>query len=339
MTDRRMRWQTPEARELAASLNLVDPEEAMRRHARALAAEQGDCSVPVRLAAFFMWAGVRKVKVEEMPLEGALRRLPDERFDIVVRADRAPTRQRFSIAHELGHVLFHRHAPKAKAKQIAGRKSAPVEEERLCNIAAEELLMPAAIVEQALGAAEGARRVLYLARECEVSIEAAMVRLSACWREPGELQLWEFRNQWSLKLVSRVGPGRLSLSTFAVDEWNGQKTPDASALRTPWKGATTLYSKERRERLAARTTVVPISRRVPTLLISHALVRDSTTPPITDLERAARARARAAAIATARTDCTDCGGKGWIYPEAYDPAMRLKPVPMCSCRFGSAHVG
>lgn len=334
MTERLARWETPEARELASSLGLGDAAEAIRRHARTLLAERGDGSVPVRLSAFFEWAGVRKVKNEELPLEGALRRLPDGRFDIVVRADRAPTRQRFSIAHELGHILFYRNAPDAKARQAALGSKAPEEEERLCNIAAEELLMPAAVVRETLASAEGADRVIHLARQCEVSIEAAMVRVAPLWPERGELQLWEYRDQWKPTLVRRLGRLRSSLATFIPDEWNGQKAPDSARL--PWRGVTTLYSKEKRVQLSARTVVLPLSRRLRTLLVSHELVKDSARAEPTALEQAARVRVRRAAVAAPRRDCSECAGTGWVDPKTYDPADRLKPVPICRCRFNYA---
>jgi hypothetical protein len=74
--------------------------------------------------------GVRKVRLEDMPLEGALRRAPTGPFDILVRADRPLTRQRFSTAHELGHTLFHRFAPTSKrgswskANRLPSKRSA-----------------------------------------------------------------------------------------------------------------------------------------------------------------------------------------------------------------------
>src|SRR5580658_5977934 len=265
------RWTTSEARELAASAGMDDAEKAIRHHARALVAGHGGPRVPMRLAEFFQWAGVRKVRSEEMPLEGALRRLPDGRFDILVREDAAPARQRFSVAHELGHVLFYRHAPHAKAAQARHGVRAPAEEERLCNIAAEELLMPYEAVERVCTTAAGADRVLRLAQECEVSIESAMIRLAPLWHARGEVQLWQYRNEWKAALIQRLARTRSSLATFEVEEWNG-KIPDRCVL--PWKTMTKLYSRRKRLSLRARTTAVSIGRHVPTLLIAHEIVRE-----------------------------------------------------------------
>lgn len=332
MTTKHVRsWTTPEAEELAASAAVPDPVEAMRRHARALLEEHGDASMPVRLSTFFDWAGVRKVRSEETALEGALRRLPDGRFDIIVREDRAPTRKRFSIAHELGHVLFYRHAPTSKARQFASGAKAPDEEERLCNVAAEEILMPCTVVQKALVATEGAERVISLARHCEVSVEASLVRVAPFWAARGEVQLWEYRGTWKLALARRLGRTRTSLATFAVDQWGEQHTPATST--GPWRGETTLYSRTKRQQLGARTMVLPINRRVPTLLISHEVLRDAERSQPTALARAAQARVHRAQRARPRPDCPRCNGCGWVYPSEYDPATRLNPVPLCDCRF------
>src|SRR5262245_55577293 len=88
------RWQTPEAKELASWLSLEGPEAAMRLHARNLLALVNARSLPGRLPSMFDWAGIRKVRAEPMPFEGALRKAQSGLFDILVRADRPPNRQR-----------------------------------------------------------------------------------------------------------------------------------------------------------------------------------------------------------------------------------------------------
>lgn len=304
----------------------------MRQHARALLAGHGDPRVPVRLGAFFEWAGIRRVRSEEMPLEGALRRLPDGRFDILVREDAAPARRRFSVAHELGHVLFYRHAPHAKAQQARHEVRAPAEEERLCNVAAEELLMPCHAVQRVCSETDGVDRVVRLAQECKVSIEAAMIRLAPLWRGRGEVQLWQYRGVWRSVLVRRLAHTSSSLATFDVEEWNG-KVPERAAL--PWKATTGLYSRRKRLCLRAHTTAISIGRRTPTLLVSHELVKESTLPQVTELERVGRERVLRAQVARALRGCSTCGGTGWVDRdrEIYDPANRLRPVQICPCRY------
>jgi len=325
-------WKTAEAIELAGNVGVSSPEEAVRRCARRLLDEHAGATLPVRLHSLFDWGGVRKVRSESMTLEGGLRCLPDGRFDILVREDAPTTRQRFSIAHELGHLIFYRHAPRAKALQAQRGARAPQEEERLCNVAAEELLMPSAAIDPILARAQGTDRILQLAADCEVSIEAAMVRLAPLWRARGELQLWQYRDAWKPTLVRRLGRTTTSLATFVVEEWRARPTPDAATL--PLSSRTSLHSRSMRMSLCAETTAVAIPRRVPTILICHELTTKREHRHETDLEAAALRRDRrawaAAWITPPRPDCALCRGEGLLYPP---PERRLEPTKLCSCRY------
>ncbi|MHB8394339.1 MAG: ImmA/IrrE family metallo-endopeptidase [Candidatus Dormibacteria bacterium] len=84
-------------------------------------------------------------------LSGILVRLDDGTAAIAVNSSHAPARQRFTIAHEIGHLLLHegrpvfvdrlvrvnlRHQPSAK----------PSREETVANRFAAELLMPESIL-------------------------------------------------------------------------------------------------------------------------------------------------------------------------------------------------
>ena len=111
-----MRWNSAEARELAAGAGVADPEVAIRTRVREVLSEAGVGNVPVPLAALFKTMGVRKVRTSAMLLEGALRPAGESQFDILVREDRHAKRQRFTIAHELGHLLFYRFASQARRR-------------------------------------------------------------------------------------------------------------------------------------------------------------------------------------------------------------------------------
>lgn len=59
---------------------------------------------------------------------------------------RRPARVRFSLAHEIGHLLFTDHGERTRYRARAHAEQAPGDEwqlEMLCNVAAAELLMPA----------------------------------------------------------------------------------------------------------------------------------------------------------------------------------------------------
>jgi len=203
---------------------MTDPEAAMREHVRRLLADHRALHLPVRLGAFFAWGAVRRVRLEATLLEGGLVPLPDGRFDILLREDRSPRRRRFTLAHELGHLLFYRFAPVSKEAQRRDRRRAPEEEERLCNVAAEELLMPQLHIEamtRSLAWRDAARAVLAVSEDCDVSIEAAVLRVAPWFPGHGELRLWELGpGGWRVAMARRFGSPR-STRDFAKQAETG----------------------------------------------------------------------------------------------------------------------
>lgn len=136
-----------------------------------------------------------KVQKEPAPddLSGFLLRRPgDARAVIGVNSEHHPNRQRFSIAHEIGHFLLHEgevlHVDRkndALRVKLRGRRAAMGDdpEEIEANLFAAELLMPERFLERDL---ERVREVdLYdedslskLARSYKVSTQALVFRLA-----------------------------------------------------------------------------------------------------------------------------------------------------------------
>jgi hypothetical protein len=330
---------TEEARELAASLHLNSAKEAMREHARALLERSGITTVPVPLHALFPWAGVRKVRREETLVEGALQRVDGGLLDIIVRADRSATRQRFSIAHEIGHVIFHKFAPNSKAAQARMGQYAPPEEERLCNVAAEELLMPAWFVERTIGGHdEPAAAAIALATACDVSIETAVIRVASMWQHSrGVLELWERQSStWKRKWPRPRRLGRLpfKIDEFEVEGWRGCFIADIASL--PWSSPEQLYLKNNRTLIP----VVSAARRfgARSVVVSHVLSENPGAAQENSLANARRDRVRKAIASPPCTDCERCSGTGWIEQRAIggDSRARLAPVAICACRYDRA---
>ena len=118
--------------------------------------------------------------------EAALVTLPDrDAGSIVVSNKVGRARQRFSIAHELGHFLMCRHQPadvssfQCKAKDIAGQSDGDYRhrrQEREANAFAIELLAPAAKVRRHLADGPNLEAVLAIAGAFDISREAAARR-------------------------------------------------------------------------------------------------------------------------------------------------------------------
>jgi hypothetical protein len=110
---------------------------------------------------------VASIVEEAIPVGGELQRTT-EGYRIVCSAGQPETRRRFTIAHELAHIVFERSGsrfPRAGA-----------ELERLCNMVAAEMLMPTHVFTGDLPAQPTAADVSRLASKYRTSLSAAAIR-------------------------------------------------------------------------------------------------------------------------------------------------------------------
>lgn len=92
---------------------------------------------------------------------GMIERVGEGRFRIVVNANHSKNRQRFTIAHELGHYMLHRHlighgiedsrAYRSSADGVYSNRDIGPMQETEANKFAVGLLMPEHLVEQVRG--------------------------------------------------------------------------------------------------------------------------------------------------------------------------------------------
>jgi len=133
-----------------------------------------------------------KVTLEGLDQEvsGALYRLP-ERLVIAVNRDHSLTRQRFTIAHEIGHLLLHQgrplivdHVVRARVSLRDSRSSLATEREEIqANRFAANLLMPADFIHACIGKElrrklDETKTIDGLARMFGVSAQAMEFRLA-----------------------------------------------------------------------------------------------------------------------------------------------------------------
>ncbi len=161
-----------------------------RRRASELLQHAGVQQPPVPVEKLAANAGAA-LRLEPLPgeLSGMVHRASEGRAIIGVNSLHAATRQRFTIAHELGHLLLHRdemtHVDDKNPIAFRDRTSSSASDEREieANQFAAELLMPTSMILTAvkdlpLGIEfdEGVRR---LAEDFNVSVQAMTIRLSA----------------------------------------------------------------------------------------------------------------------------------------------------------------
>ena len=145
------------------------------------------CSTaPVKLTELAMALGVsvRRSFLDDS-MSGMLERLPAGDYRITVNATHRITRQRFTIAHELGHFMLHRHlvgdgiddnkAYRSTQEGLYHNTSIGPKQETEANRFAANILMPRQVLD-AEKSKEGAT-VSSLARLFEVSKQTMSIRL------------------------------------------------------------------------------------------------------------------------------------------------------------------
>lgn len=163
-----------------------DPEKAMLRIAQTIRLRANQADPPFNPRAY---CAAYNVEVQDQWLVDCDARLLPIRGGYIaeIQADHRPSRKNFSICHELAHVFFNSHGVDLDRRDICGSQNSPamVEEERLCNLLAVELLMPTDVFRQvALSLPPGFSSLTRLASAFGVSLQAALKRVVS-------LNLWE----------------------------------------------------------------------------------------------------------------------------------------------------
>ncbi len=132
--------------------------------------------------------GVNEITEEGLPFEGGLFRATDGRLVIKLNAHSSIARKRFTLAHEIGHLLL---------GTIPGLRStcrSDVALERACDSVAAELLMPteeAVPFVRRLGS-PSPEKLRVIASEYAVSLHAAAIRVHNDFRLwKSSIGLWE----------------------------------------------------------------------------------------------------------------------------------------------------
>jgi len=160
------------------------------------------------------YARLRGVKIMKANLgnpSGVLLRF-NEGCMIKVNQNHSPTRQNFSCAHEIGHILFDELELTNYIQRIeyrtfnpqAQQKTRTIAVERLCDEAAAELLMPEEIFRRhLLGFGISVSSIALLSNVFKVSIPTVALRIEEVSPEPCitlQWQLWKRRRSKSLRL-------------------------------------------------------------------------------------------------------------------------------------------
>ncbi len=139
--------------------------------------------------------GIKEIVKTDLGDVDALLIRHQDGYIIKINENHHPVRQNFSCAHEIGHTFLHElNRPlgvdydefRQTESNVVGRET-----ERLCNIAAAELLMPENIFKKYLtGFGLSVSSIERLAHTFKVSIQAAAIRIAEVSPEPCEATIW-----------------------------------------------------------------------------------------------------------------------------------------------------
>jgi hypothetical protein len=212
--------------------------------------------------------------VDDLGCDGAIHPLGvkyEDGFKILVKGKCSPHRIRFTVAHEICHTLFYEIAPEVK---FSNHDVDPTEE-RLCNIGAAAILIPAVMLKrQARGLAISFDSLEKLSSLFNVSQKAMLLRLRFIKIWGAELSEWHLLTNGEFSMHRIVG-GRKA-------EW---KWCDSGLLRKAWDtgqvlcGRTYIECRDADGCLKVRAVSYELKRRGDALfaLWSHPSIR--RTPP------------------------------------------------------------
>lgn len=122
--------------------------------------------------------GVAKVEYRSLPCDGVLIPLSSG-YKVMIASWAPKPRQRFSLAHELGHVMVHTLIPETRRAATRSVFTPPghAEEERFCDLFASRLLMPNRMIDVAMDRGFGLAAIRDLALVAGSSLSAAARRL------------------------------------------------------------------------------------------------------------------------------------------------------------------
>ena len=184
-----------------------------------------------RMRFYVRHRGVESLQVvRDLASEGALQPIGSnysDGFKILLKGETGATRARFTIAHEICHTFFYEAVPELKFAP----HEADGQEERLCDLGAAELLMPAVSVQRtSVPLTVCIESLCRLATEFSVSVTAMFLRLRS-------LRLWNcVFSEWH-----RMMNGTFTLANIYGGKCVPWEWEDESILDDAWQSRKAVF--------------------------------------------------------------------------------------------------
>ena len=187
-------WSHPLVERLVRRHRGKDPRRIIDDFAAECLREAKQTSLPINIDLIASLRGIRR-RVSDHPFAGRI--YADENGQLIMdlRADDPEVRRRFTCAHEVTHTAFPGFVREARYRvdtAVGVNQSRRDEEEYLCDYGAAALLMPRDLVTNEYSITAGLREVERLARDADVSLEAAANRLIELADEPAVLLVFRW---------------------------------------------------------------------------------------------------------------------------------------------------
>lgn len=219
--------------------------EAARKALEARIPGIAQSAIPINVESAARFVGIEQItEVETSAFDGLLSATRSGTYVATLRKGQSESRKRFTLAHELGHVIVRASIGRNTSVtvnevfQCRATTAEEKEEERLCDLLASQLLMPQpqfAQVIQEIGVS--AETIPDIARRFAVSLEAVSKRLLAVLPYAIGIGYWylsddnaNFVPKWYL---TRTGP-RLIEQVIAVGSQGSQCFTDIQVRGWQW---------------------------------------------------------------------------------------------------------
>lgn len=217
----------PIDRVLAARLGAEDAAAAVRRACASLLDETRTERAPIRLAglARYLGAELRYDSSQRFGAEEASLHLKDGRIVLWVSKDRfedprTRARARFSIAHEIGHLILYKLLGPEFLEHSEAGEEAYGQTERLCDLAASQILMPRSLLAEGLRergfGLEGVRALL---KAFDVSASAMLKAIADLAPDGGVIELRKYRRKAAERVTWRVWACYTASASADLGSW------------------------------------------------------------------------------------------------------------------------
>lgn len=178
-------WSEALVRQLIKQNGGRSPQVIIEEHADRLRACADQHELPIKPALIASCVGIKR-RGGAHDFAGRIYAEPTGQLVMDIRETDSPERQHFTEAHELIHPVFPGFETDGRYRLDATMDRNPEnkEEEFLCDFGAAALLMPRGLVDDEYAVRRGLADAERLARDAEVSVEAAANRLIALADEP-----------------------------------------------------------------------------------------------------------------------------------------------------------